>query len=112
MDVIQVLDKYGWPAFFLIIIGTFFWKKVWPLLEKRAEQVEQRAVENGEFLKEQINETRQRNEKITSDFLLALEKRDAIDRELIGEITRGFDRIVTRVDLVGKIVTDQKNPVE
>lgn len=55
---LTVLDRYGWPSFFLLIMGMFFWRGLWPILVTT------------------MKTERERNEALTKEFLLALERRD------------------------------------
>ena len=73
--VTNLLDKYGWPGFVLIVLAFFFWKALWPLIIKHLEQT-------SEFLKQ----SREQNERLTKEFLNALERRDHNAAELTKQV--------------------------
>ena len=86
----DILDKYGWPTFVLVVVGIFFWKALWPLIVKHLEQT-------ASFLKQ----SQEQNERLTREFLAALERRDANSAEL----NRQVEHIA---DMLSEIKSDRR----
>lgn len=81
---LEILETYGWPTLIIITIATFFWKALWPMV------VNHMAAMN-EFLKV----SQDHNQKLVTDFMAALERRDKISADTVAEL-KTLSRLLER----------------
>lgn len=64
---VSLAERIGLPASFLLVVLLFLWKCIWPLI-----------LELIASLKQQIEEARIARQTDQTNFLIALDKRDAV----------------------------------
>ena len=91
----SLLDKYGWPAFILMLIAMFFWRGLWPMIKRWVETTNEARMQAEKFLHEQIRSaeaqvqrSEARNIKITDDFLEALDRLQESNEQTVKELER------------------------
>jgi hypothetical protein len=81
----EMLERFGLPILFLVVVGLFIWKLLWPLIIKAMAALE-----------DQIKEARQARKEDTDRFLQALSDRDRVNEgqtRAIENLTRQIDEI-------------------
>lgn len=109
-DWAATLEKFGWPALVLVILGFFFYTALWPMIKKWIERTEARSDASDKLIREQITHAKdvalraeQRNEKLVTEFqesvnefMGALDKFQDANLKTVEELKKLSDHIVDR----------------
>jgi hypothetical protein len=100
MSWMTLLDKYGWPAFGLVIVGMFFWRCAWPVALQYIEKTNQRADVAEAFFREYMKATQEQNERsetrsnaLVDDFLRCNLRLQDTNDKTVEELRRLNDHI-------------------
>jgi hypothetical protein len=74
IDWERFLDKYGWPALGLGIVGYIIWKAVWPYVKQYLDDTRNERIEAQRVLRERALNLEKREEQQLAGFTDALEK--------------------------------------
>lgn len=100
-NVFAYLDRYGLPLAIIGLALAFFYRAIWPLIQRAILKAESRVDRADEILKSSAEQCGIKHDKLTSEFMLALERRDALAKqsfnEVISELKRMNDSIEGRV---------------